>query len=132
MKKRKPPIVLISVIVLMLIGVAIMNSPNNDNGKKQEDVVQDSRKTDSAADMASTQKNLVSKAGLKNAPSTHHPLTEEQIDKMHSGIPAIKVAKPNEGAKMTPNDSSQIGQWYSDESAASGPKPNITVSSPPR
>ena len=127
MKKRKPPIVLISIIILMLIGVAIMNSPNS--GKKSDDIVQDARKTDSAADVASSQKKLVSEAELpKVAASRQSPLPEEGV-KEKSGVPAIKVNKVSDIPKQTPSDNSQIGQWYSSESAVpAGPgKPSSPI-----
>lgn len=127
MKKRKPPIVLISIIILMLIGVAIMNSPSND--KKSDDVVQNARDTDSPESMASSQKNLVNKADLPKS-KVHSPMSEEMDDRPKGGVPAIKVAKAENAPKQTPNDNSQIGQWYSDQSATQNPK-GITVTSPP-
>ena len=106
----------IYIIILMLIGVALMNSPNN--GKKSDDIVQDARKTDSAADVASSQKKLVTEAELpKAAKARLSPLDEDGMKKEKGGLPAIKVNKPTSFAKQTPSDNSQVGQWYSDESA---------------
>lgn len=132
MKKRKPPIVLISIIVLMLIGVAIMNSPksSNDSGNTMVDA---GRESASAEDISKAQKNIVSKADLPKGGnhSIHSPMPEREGGRPGSGAPAIKVAKPSDVAKQAPNDNSQMGQWYTDESAVKNPK-GITVTMPPK
>lgn len=130
MKKRKPPIVLISIIILMLIGVVIMNSPNTQ--KKSDDVVQAGRDTDSASKMADAQKDALKKTDLATRkPKMMSPLPEEEARRGRETGPAIQVAKQGTIQNQKPNDNSQIGQWYSDESAAKNTKA-ITVTSPPK
>jgi hypothetical protein len=111
MKKRKPPIVLATCLVILLLGVAIFFRPRSANEHQVEatppppSAEQGERPKLNASDVASMASSSMASKRMKTGPA--------EIGNP-SGKPSISVVKPSD-YKPKPNDSSTSTQWYTDQ-----------------
>jgi len=117
MKKRKPPIVLISMGVVLLTAVAVINWPSATSQAITDPQASSAqpkkgRDTTSAADLAKSQSNVVGHAprGLGRKPGLGGKPT--------GGILGNVLTADHNVGKAQPMDTSVIGQWYVGNSVA--------------
>ncbi|MCC7228865.1 MAG: hypothetical protein IT203_00610 [Fimbriimonadaceae bacterium] len=107
MKRRKPPIVLGTVLVIMLIAVGIIYAPRG-NSEQQPmttpppQAEQGDRPKISADQIAAAASSSMKQTGPKAMPAEGGP---------SKGDPSIAVPKYTP-SKQKPNDSSTSSQWY--------------------
>ncbi|HJP82309.1 MAG TPA: hypothetical protein VJ835_02285 [Fimbriimonadaceae bacterium] len=109
MKKRKPPIVLATCLVLMLVAVAILYRPHSDTEEQvapPPSAEQGERPAVSTNDVASMASGAM-KATAEGGPKRPGMPGEE------SG-PSIQLHKV-QPTKPKPNESSTSTQWYTDQ-----------------
>jgi hypothetical protein len=125
MRKKKPPIILISLVIVLLGFVVVMNwqsiwnPPSDEDSPAPEQQVTSTqpgagRTTQSAEDLAKSQGAIVgSSTGPTKltAPTVHKAPLEGDILKVH------KFTQP----KQTPRDTGTMGQWYTPNSVAQTP-----------
>lgn len=131
MRKRKKPVVLTTILVLMVGGIGIANFPKELLGKAsapapgtpetgQEIQVPD--KNDIAKDVSKSISGTAKPGGgapMNPMEAKAHALGE---DSENSGTPSIALTKPAPYKPM-PNDSSTSTQWYTSATPKSIPKP---------
>jgi hypothetical protein len=123
MKKKKPPVVLASTLIV-LVGLAVILFPKSQDPsmppqpppKTAEDVVPTgkSRSTPSKSEIKSQQKSAESRAGAMRQAPEEGP----QATLANSANPTIFIPRYN-ATKQTPNDASVQGQWYRPDARAS-------------
>ncbi len=119
MKKRKPPVLLATVLVIMLVAVGIIYSPRgaggdgHDHGQQAANTPpppaaeQGERPKVSASDVASLAKGAMSTATQAGPDTPGRPGGKSEG-------PSIAAVKPST-YKPQPNDSSTSTQWYTDQ-----------------
>jgi hypothetical protein len=120
MKKRKPPIVLATCLVLLLVTVGIMYKPGNaatdPHAHEQQQAPppasteQGTRPKMSTSDVSS----MATGAMAPSATSGGRPRSPMPMGAPSSGGASIAVPK-QQVYKPTPNDSSTSTQWYTDQ-----------------
>lgn len=116
MKKRKPPIVLATFLIIMVAAVALMYSPARQGQGDQPEQPQAPTETEARPTMTQDQSAAIVKSAMTAKPNM--PRGGPQLQKPgmpgSSTEPSIKMSKPA-NYKPTPNDSSTSTQWYTNE-----------------
>lgn len=126
MKKRKSPIILISVILICGIIVAIMNQPPPDPTKDKQatDPTQGATSAmPTPEQLAHTEESAGAKAPEKSSnPSPFSKGRSMPLDggPMNHGGPKMAHPTSTPAPKPMPNDNSISNQWYSPESHTGG------------
>lgn len=119
MKKRKPPVVLASILVV-LVGVAVIfnmpknqdpNAPQTPEQKQDEAKVGESRQTPSKENLAK-QIDRQSQMREQMDPSGPKPDSSGNAKMATIFLPKTNIEKPK------PNDASVQGQWYRPDARA--------------
>lgn len=121
MRKRKPPVLLATVLVLMLVAVGIMYSPRGSAGDGHDHGAEQAANTPPppAAEkgerpkISTSQVAGMAKGGI-GAPSKGGPRSAPDGMGAPGAAPSIAATKP-QAYKPTPNDSSTSTQWYTDQ-----------------
>lgn len=118
MKRRKPPVLLATCLVLMLVAVGIFFSPKGSGDDGHGHGEQQAANTPPPPAAEKGDRPKVSAGQVANmaktaiaAPKT--ALSEGKPGRPGSG-PSIAATKPS-NYKPTPNDSSTSTQWYTDQ-----------------
>jgi hypothetical protein len=114
MKKRKPPVVLATCLVLMLVAVGIMYAPKGGAGDGHDHAAEaappPTAETGERPKVTSQQISAMSSRPA--APKDGGAARPKPM--MGEGAASIAVPKPTT-YKPTPNDSSTSTQWYTNE-----------------
>lgn len=116
MKKRKPPIVLATILVIMLVAVGILFAPKSEADRQAAAAPPPpSAETGERPKMTADQVSQMAKGALASKPSKPggRPTMQEDGGGPSAG-PSIAVPKQTP-YKPTPNDSSTSTQWYTDQ-----------------
>lgn len=117
MKKRKPPVVLATCLVLMLVAVAIVYAPNRGGGDGHDHgaeapppAVEQGERPKATPEQISA----MSKGGATTAPKARPMGGPTKAVDPNAG-PSIAMPKQQQQYKPTPNESSTSTQWYTDQ-----------------
>jgi hypothetical protein len=108
MKKRKPPIVLATCLVLMLVAVAILYRPHSD---KEEQVAPPPSAEQGERPSVSTNDVASMASGAMKATADGKPKRPGMAEERGPSIQLQKV----QPTKPKPNESSSSTQWYTDQ-----------------
>jgi hypothetical protein len=109
MKRRKPPVVLITCLVLMLVAVGIMYAPRGSTPEGQQEPPPQQAENGDRPKISSTDVASIASHTMQSA----KPGPKQMGGPPGSG-PSISVRKP-ENTAPKPNDSSTSTQWYTNE-----------------
>ena len=113
MKKRKPPILLTTVLVIMLVAVGVMYSPRGIVGEQDEHQAPPPPSAEQGTRPTVTS-DQVSAMATANIAGDKGPGGPELMQPSKPGRPSIAVPK-QQAYKPKPNDSSTSTQWYTDQ-----------------
>jgi len=117
MKKRKPPVVLATILVVLVVGVGIVYAPRGSSEPEQQQQPTPPPETQERPKVSTSEASDAIKSMMKSGGGSPQ-------DKMPSGGPhvigqdngsSVKVMKAPAGYKPMPNDSSISSQWYTPE-----------------
>jgi hypothetical protein len=131
MKKRKPPIILITVVILCAAIAFAFNSATSssqDPQQPQQPQAPPVQGTDKPRPANATSKSIAATVKQQSGPTAGGPGGPGKMG-MHGpggvmlrpGQLSIEVPKNNYSYKPTPNDSATSSQWYQKESARGNP-----------
>lgn len=119
MRKRKPPVLLGTVLVLMLVAVGIMYAPrgSGDDGHGHEQQAANTPPPPAAEKgdrpkISTSQVAGMAKTAMATPPAKGRP-GPVGVPSEGSG-PSVAAARP-QAYKPTPNESSTSTQWYTDQ-----------------
>lgn len=110
MKKRKSPVVLITVLVIMLVAVGIIYSPRTAN--QEHAMAQPPPPTAEKGERPKISANEVASmasSSMSNKQAPNRSLPDEATSGPSIAVPQQTTSKP------TPNDSTTSTQWYTNE-----------------
>lgn len=110
MKKRKPPVVLATCLVIMLVAVGIIYAPKgSSDGHVEPTAPPPSAETGERPTLSSSQISSMASSAMKGDGPVQGKPGAATVDGPSIAMPKVIDSKPK------PNDASTSTQWYTDQ-----------------